>query len=172
MSDDEKDDPSAYALDSAWIRELAAILSETGLTEIEIERGDVKLRVTRQLAPVLAQMPSGPAAAPAPAPQAIESHDSHAPDPGAPGPRDAAKPGDHPGAVKSPMVGTAYRSPSPGAKPFVDVGDKVKEGQTLLIVEAMKTMNPIAAPHDGTVSSIFVSDAQPVEFEETLLIIS
>lgn len=170
MANDIKNDSSAnHPIDSAWIRELASILTETGLTEIEVERGDLKLRVTRQLAPLIAHAPAGLHTGPAP--KAI-AHDDSAPDPGAPAPRDAAKPGDHPGAVKSPMVGTVYRSPSPGAKPFVEVGDKVKEGQTVMIVEAMKTMNPITAPRAGSVTDVFVKDAQPVEYGETLLIVS
>ncbi len=152
--------------ESAFIRELATILNETDLTEIEIERGDLKLRVARTTQTVAVSAAPALAAAPAPAPQA------ESPAPETPAPADAANAGDHPGAVKSPMVGTAYRSPSPGAQAFVSEGDKVREGQTLLIVEAMKTMNPITAPKDGTVSQILVGDSQPVEFGETLVIIS
>lgn len=152
---------SNHELESAWIRELAGILEETGLTEIEIEKNEVRLRVSRQggAPQVIAAAP--PAAAPAPAATAA---------PAAPAPAPAANV-DHPGAVKSPMVGTAYLSPSPGAEPFAKEGASVTEGQTILIVEAMKTMNPIAAPRAGTVTKILVSDAQPVEFDEALLII-
>lgn len=148
-----------HGLDAAWIRELAGILEETGLTEIEIEKDTVRLRVSRQggIAPTVA-MPA-PVAAPAPsAAPAVAS---------AP----AAPSNDHPGAVRSPMVGTAYLSPSPGADQFIKEGGSVSEGQTIMIVEAMKTMNPIAAPRSGTVTKILVSDSQPVEFDEPLIII-
>ncbi len=153
-----KNDKNERDLESAWIRELAAILEETGLTEIEIEKDAVRLRVSRQggvaqmnvaAAPAPAAVPAAPASAPAAAPAA----------------------GDHPGAVRSPMVGTAYLSPSPGAAPFTSEGANVSEGQTLMIVEAMKTMNPITAPRAGTVTKILVSDSQPVEFDEPLCII-
>jgi len=151
----DKNDRGAEAL---WIRELAGILEETGLTEIEIERDGARLRVSRQggAAPIAAVAPAP--AAPAPAAPA-------SPAPAAP----AAT--DHPGAVKSPMVGTAYLSPSPGAAPFVSEGGNVSEGQTVMIVEAMKTMNPITAPRSGRVTKILVSDSQPVEFDEPLLVI-
>jgi len=140
-------------IESGWIRELASILYETGLTEIEVEKGDVRLRVSRAAAG-----PVGHAAPPAPAP---------AESPAAPAPSPAA----HPGTVPSPMVGTAYLAPTPGADPFVTKGDQVREGQTLMIIEAMKTMNPIAAPRAGVVKEILVSDSQPVEFGEPLAII-
>lgn len=153
----EKKGKQDHGLESGWIRELAGILEETGLTEIEIEKDDVRLRVSRQggVAPVAAAAiaPAAPAAAAAPA---------SAPQPAA----DV-----HPGAVRSPMVGTAYLSPSPGAAAFVKEGDAVSEGQTIMIVEAMKTMNPIAAPRSGTVTKILVSDSQPVEFDDPLLIL-
>ena len=141
-------------LEAAWIRELAGILEETGLTEVEIERDSVRLRVSRQggIAPVAAA-PAPVAAAPlasAPAQPAID---------------------DHPGAVRSPMVGTAYLSPSPGTAVFIKEGSTVSEGQTIMIVEAMKTMNPIAAPRSGTVTKILVRDSQPVEFDEPLIIL-
>ncbi|MEZ5981979.1 MAG: acetyl-CoA carboxylase biotin carboxyl carrier protein [Parvularculaceae bacterium] len=141
---------------SSWIRELAAILHETGLTEIEIEKEDVRLRVSRAAAQA-APAPMRPAPVPA-APARVERR------------RTAAKPANH-RAVPSPMVGTAYLAPSPGAAPFVQKGDKVREGQTLMIIEAMKTMNPIAAPRAGVVTEIFITDSQPVEFGETLAII-
>ncbi|MEM9617687.1 MAG: acetyl-CoA carboxylase biotin carboxyl carrier protein [Pseudomonadota bacterium] len=150
-----------HGLDAAWIRELAGILEETGLTEIEIEKDTVRLRVSRQggIAPTVA-MPA-PVAAAAPAPSAAPAVAS------AP----AAPSDDHPGTVRSPMVGTAYLSPSPGADQFIKEGGSVSEGQTIMIVEAMKTMNPIAAPRSGTVTKILVSDSQPVEFDEPLIII-
>ena len=147
-----------HALEAGWIRELAGILEETGLSEIEIEKNDVRLRVARQVGGVL---PAALAAAPAPAAPAAPAVPADAPAPGS----------DHPGAVKSPMVGTAYLSPSPGAAPFVSEGGQVKEGQTVMIVEAMKTMNPITAPRGGVVAKVLVSDAQAVEFGEALLII-
>ncbi len=147
-----------HELESSWIRELAGILEETGLTEIEIEKDDVRLRVSRQGGGTQFVTAAPQAAAPVAAPAA----------PTAPVPVVEA---DHPGTVKSPMVGTAYLSPSPGAKAFVSEGGQISEGQTVMIVEAMKTMNPITAPRSGTVKKIFVSDAQPVEFDDPLLII-
>ncbi|HXI86727.1 MAG TPA: acetyl-CoA carboxylase biotin carboxyl carrier protein [Parvularculaceae bacterium] len=145
-------------IESAWIRELAAILQETGLTEIEVERAGVRLKVSRAAcAPAAFAAPAAPA--PAPSPEVKEVAPNQTP----------AKA--HPGAVSSPMVGTAYLAPSPGAEPFVKEGDRVNAGQTLMIIEAMKTMNPIAAPRAGTVKSILVADAQPVEFGEPLAII-
>lgn len=158
MSDNK--DKSEHGLEAAWIRELAGILEETGLTEIEIEKDAVRLRVSRQggIASFAAPPAQGPTTA--------------APAPSTPPPTPPAAPAsDHPGAVKSPMVGTAYLSPSPGAEPFVREGAQVAEGQTVMIVEAMKTMNPITAPRSGTVTKVIVSDAQPVEFGEPLLII-
>ena len=141
---------SAPAVDAAAIRELSELLTETGLTEIEIEQNGVRLRVARQQGGTVASaaavaMPSAEAAAPK-GPQA--------------------------GAVASPMVGTVYVAPEPGKPPFVKVGDLVQEGDTLLIVEAMKTMNPILSPHSGTVSEILVHDSEPVEFGQALLVIS
>jgi acetyl-CoA carboxylase biotin carboxyl carrier protein len=144
-----------------WIRALADVLTETGLTEIEIEKDDISLRVARG---GVAQAVS--VAAPAAAPVAS------APAPEAPASQSAVTASDHPGAVKSPMVGTAYMSPAPGADPFVSVGASVKEGQTLMIVEAMKTMNEIKAPRAGTVTEILAKDAEPVEFGEALMILS
>jgi acetyl-CoA carboxylase biotin carboxyl carrier protein len=145
------------------IRELAILLDETNLTEIEIERAGLRLRVARNIsiaaaAPVSYQ-PAPVAAAPAPA--------AAAPGPAAI-PTDIAK---HPGMVPSPMVGTAYRASEPGAKPFVEVGSKVKVGDTLIIIEAMKTMNQIPSTRAGTVTQILVEDGQPVEYGEPLVII-
>jgi acetyl-CoA carboxylase biotin carboxyl carrier protein len=147
------------SIDSSVIRELAELLSETGLTEIEIEQGGSRLRVVRQV--VNSYVAEGPLRAAAPL--------AAAPSGEAPAP--AAPKGPQPGAVTSPMVGTAYVAPEPGKPPFVKVGDKVSEGDTLLIVEAMKTMNPIAAPRSGTVTEILINDAEPVEFGQTLLVI-
>lgn len=151
---------SKPGIDAAAIRELADLLSETGLTEIEVEQDGLRLRVARQGAPVLSHGPVVTAAPPPPA---------ASPAPESPAPK---REGPHPGAVTSPMVGTVYVSPQPGAAPFVKVGDMVKEGDTLLIVEAMKTMNPILAPRAGTISEICINDTQPVEFGQTLLILS
>ena len=147
--------------DSALVRELALLLDETSLTEIEIERAGLRLRVARNIS-VAATMPMPMAAAPAALPA---SASAAAPAPAA---ADLSK---HPGAVTSPMVGTAYWAPEPGAKPFIDVGAKVSVGQTLLIIEAMKTMNQIPSPRAGTVTQILVEDGQPVEYGEPLVII-
>lgn len=143
--------------DSALIRELALLLDETNLTEIEIERAGLRVRVARNIS-VAATVPTQLAAIPVAATAAVA----------APAPADLAK---HPGAVPSPMVGTAYWAPEPGAKPFIEVGSKVSAGQTLLIIEAMKTMNQIPSPRAGTVTQILVEDGQPVEFGEPLVII-
>ncbi len=148
---------SNSGVDQELIRELAALLKETELSEIEIETDNLKLRVARHLQS--ASVSVAPAAAPAPAAAAPAA---------APAPADMAS---HPGAVPSPMVGTAYLAPEPGAAPYISVGSTVKEGQTVLIVEAMKTMNHIPATRSGTVKEILVEDGQPVEFGEPLLII-
>ncbi len=153
---------SKPGIDAAAIRELAELLIETGLTEIEVEQGGVRLRVARQVAHVLAHSQAPQSGAPV----TMETADAPA------GGEIQKLEGPHPGAVTSPMVGTVYVAPQPGAAPFVKVGDTVKEGDTLLIVEAMKTMNPIAAPRAGTVSEICIADAQPVEFGQTLLILT
>ena len=150
------------AIDRELIHELAALLEETGLDEIEIEQNGMRVRVARH-SPVV-QVSTGPdSAAPAPA----VTGPMPVPMP-APTSLDPAK---HPGAVTSPMVGTAYRAAEPGAKPFVDTGSQVKMGDTLLIVEAMKTMNQIPAPKSGTVTQILFEDGQPVEYGEPLMII-
>lgn len=145
------------SIDQEMIRDLAALLKETELSEIEVEQDDLRIRIARHSGRTVE------VAAPSPAPAAVA-----APAPAAPAPEEA---GSHPGALKSPMVGTAYHSPAPGADPFVKVGDTVSAGQTVMIVEAMKTMNQIAADRSGTVTSVLVDDAQPVEFGEPLLII-
>ena len=155
----QPDDKSAAKFsseDSALIRELALLLDETSLTEIEIERAGLRVRVARNIS-IAAAMPAHVAAAPAGAASA--------------GTAAAADLANHPGVVPSPMVGTAYWAPEPGAKPFIEVGTKVSAGQTLLIIEAMKTMNQIPSPRAGTVTQILVEDGQPVEFGEPLVII-
>jgi acetyl-CoA carboxylase biotin carboxyl carrier protein len=145
-------------IDQRLIRDLAGILNDTNQTEIEVEFGDLKLRVSRQAPAVHAVAAPAPAYA-APAPAAVT--------PAAAAP--AADPGKN--AVPSPMVGTVYLAPSPDAKAFIEVGQKVKEGQTLLIIEAMKTMNQIPAPRAGTVTAILIEDAQPVEYGMPLVVI-
>jgi acetyl-CoA carboxylase biotin carboxyl carrier protein len=140
------------------IRELAKLLDETGLTEIEVEREGLRVRVARQSTTHVVAAPGGAAAA-APAAVAMAV------------PAEIVDPAKHPGVVSSPMVGTAYRSPEPGAKPFVDIGTAVKVGDTLLVVEAMKTMNQIQAPRAGTVTQILFDDAQPVEYGAPLMIV-
>ena len=144
--------------DSALIRELALLLDETSLTEIEIERAGLRVRVARNIS-IAAGIPAGVAS--------VVSAPAAASATAAAG-ADLSK---HPGVVPSPMVGTAYWAPEPGAKPFIEVGAKVSAGQTLLIIEAMKTMNQIPSPRAGTVTQILVEDGQPVEFGEPLVII-
>jgi acetyl-CoA carboxylase biotin carboxyl carrier protein len=154
-------DKSSKTEDSALIRELALLLDETSLSEIEIERAGLRVRVARNIS-VAASVPTAyaptvhaaPASVAAAAPAAVAA--------------DLSK---HPGVVPSPMVGTAYWSPEPGAKPFVEVGSKVSAGQTLVIIEAMKTMNQIPSPRAGTVTQILIEDGQPVEFGEPMMII-
>ncbi len=150
------------SIDPELVRELAAILKDSGLSEIEVEHGELRLRLARTL--TTAHAPAPVIAAPA-APLAI----AHAPAPAAPVQSD--DPAKHPGMVPSPMVGTAYLSPEPGKPAFIKIGDTVNEGQTMLVVEAMKTFNPIPAPRAGKVIAILVTDAQPVEFGEPLVIL-
>ena len=154
-----------HAIDPALVRELATLLAETELTEIEVEKGDLRIRVARQLtaAPQAAAAPVA-YAAPAAAPAAVV-----APPPVVSAGRDEILA--HPGTVTSPMVGTAYRRPSPDAKAFVEVGSVVKAGDKILLVEAMKTFNDIVAPRAGTVTAILVEDGQPVEYGEPLMVI-
>lgn len=147
------------------IRELAELLIDTGLTEIEIEKSGLKIRVAKKIS-IAATVPPAYAPAPPPAVHAAPPAPGEAKAPVASG--DPAK---HPGAVKSPMVGTAYRSPEPGAATFCEVGSKVNQGDTLLIIEAMKTMNQIPAPRAGTVTAILFDNAQPVEYGEPLIIL-
>jgi acetyl-CoA carboxylase biotin carboxyl carrier protein len=146
------------AIDPGTIRELAKLLDETGLTEIEIEADGASIRVARNAGLAAPRNRQDGIAAPTPTVVAT--------------PADIAiEPSKHPGLVSSPMVGTAYRGPAPGSKPFVDVGGQVKTGDTLIIIEAMKTMNQIPAPRSGTVVQILVEDGQPVEYGEPLMII-
>lgn len=160
------DNEPAAEIDTALVRSLADILNDTDLTEIEVERGELRIRVAREV--TVSAAPVQYAAAPALAPAAA----APAAAPAAPMPSDpatiVARAGEE---VKSPMVGTVYLQASPEAPPFAKVGDKVKKGQTLLIIEAMKTMNPIQAPRDGVVAEVLVGDAQPVEFGEPLVLL-
>jgi acetyl-CoA carboxylase biotin carboxyl carrier protein len=162
MARQPEDKPAAKPAtsDAALIRELALLLDETSLTEIEIERAGLRVRVARNVS-IAASLPAAPLAAPQAA----------TPLPVAAAPAESADLSKHPGAVPSPMVGTAYWAAEPGAKPFIEVGTKVSVGQTLMIIEAMKTMNQIPSPHAGTVTQILVEDGQPVEFGEPLVII-
>jgi acetyl-CoA carboxylase biotin carboxyl carrier protein len=158
-----KDNP----FDPDLIRELANMIADTDLSEIEVEKGDLRIRVVARSAQAVVQVPMAAPAAYAP-PAVV------APPPAAAGeaPAGAAKPGaPHPGAVLSPMVGTAYRKPSPEAKDFVEIGSKVQAGDKVLLVEAMKTFNEIVAPRAGTVTAIYVEDGTPVEYGEPLLVI-
>ena len=152
---------SGMRIDSALVRELAELLAETGLTEIEVEDGERKIKVSRAAMAAAATHYAAPAFAAAPAPST--------PAPVAESP--AAAPAVDGNAVKSPMVGTVYLSPEPGSAAFISVGSQVKAGDTLLIVEAMKVMNPITAPASGTVKAILVENAQPVEFDQPLVVI-
>jgi acetyl-CoA carboxylase biotin carboxyl carrier protein len=153
---DDKTAAKSKSDDSALIRELALLLDETNLTEIEIERAGLRVRVARNIS-ISASLPSN--IQPALSAAVVAA------------PADVTDVAKHPGVVPSPMVGTAYWSSEPGAKPFIEVGAKVTVGQTLLIIEAMKTMNQIPSPHAGTVTQILVEDGQPVEFGEPLVII-
>ena len=153
------------AIDPDLVRELASILSDSGLSEIEVEHGELRLRLARTLVAAAAPVQAHVVAA-APAHVAAPA----APPPAA-APAPAADAASHPGAVPSPMVGTAYLSPEPGAATFIKVGDSVTAGQTLMVVEAMKTFNPIPAPRAGKVVAILVADSQPVEYGEPLVIL-
>jgi len=161
----ERAKPVPEAIDTRLVRRLADILKDTGLTTIEVERGDLKIRVAREVtvaaAPVAAQMIAAPLPAP-PAPVAPPPS-VQAATPLAAGPKGEI--------IKSPMVGTIYMQPQPGAKSFIQVGDRIEPGQTLLIIEAMKTMNPIPAPKGGVVTAILIEDGQPVEYGEPLVVI-
>jgi acetyl-CoA carboxylase biotin carboxyl carrier protein len=159
MSDNRSDAEGALQVDTELVRQLAQMLNESDLSEIEVQDGTRRIVVKRKLAqpaPSAPQAYQATPAAPAAAPVAAAAEMS---------------PADHPGAVKSPMVGTAYMSGEPGAAAFVQPGDQVGAGDTLLIIEAMKVMNPITAPRAGTVRQILVQDAQPVEFDQPLVIV-
>jgi acetyl-CoA carboxylase biotin carboxyl carrier protein len=156
------DKGGAMRIDPGLVRELAQMLSDNELTEIEVQDGERRIKVAREPAPVVSAA-AAPAPAAAPALSAPPMHGKE--DIGAQAEEIAGT------AVKSPMVGTAYMSPEPGSKPFIEVGDAVKAGDTLLIVEAMKVMNPITAPEGGVVKKIMVADAQPVEFDQPLVVI-
>lgn len=151
-------------IDPDLVRDLARLINETDLTEIEVQKGDLRIRVARTITAAIQvpmqQAPAAPAAAAVPppviAPAPISSKTAAA---------------QHPGVVKSPMVGTAYRRPSPEAKAFIDVGSVVKEGEKILLIEAMKTFNEIVAPRAGTVTAVLVEDGQPVEYGEPLVVI-
>ncbi len=147
-------------IDQSLIRELADLLTETALSEIEVEQGDLRIRIARNAQPTTV-MAAPAAVAPLAAPAVAAAIPVAA----------VLDPATNPGTVKSPMVGTAYLAPEPGAKPFIEVGDKIAAGQTLLIVEAMKTMNQIPAPRAGTVTKILIEDGQPVEYGEPLVIV-
>jgi acetyl-CoA carboxylase biotin carboxyl carrier protein len=159
----EKPKASADPIDTRLVRRLADILKDTGLTQIEVERGDLKIRVAREVTIAAAQtVYAAPPQMAAPAPLAATAA---APEtPAAP----VARAGD---LVKSPMVGTVYLQPQPGSEPFAKVGDMVAQGQTLMIIEAMKTMNPVPAPRAGKVVELLVGDSQPVEFGEPLIVL-
>ncbi len=154
--------PKSFSAETKFVKELTAILDESNLTELEFETEDISVRLARgtTIAAAPAMMPAAPAAAPVAAPAVAA--------PSAPAASDASA---HPGAVKSPMVGTVYLAPEPDAPDFVKEGDQVKKGQTLFIVEAMKVMNPITAPADGKLTRVLVDNAQPIEFDQPLAII-
>ncbi len=151
---------SKSPFDTDIVRDLAKLINETDLSEIEVEKGDLRIRVARQITQHVAVAAPMPMAAPAA--RVVE-----APDPAAPGKATES----HPGTVRSPMVGTAYRRPSPDAKPFVEIGATVKAGEKVLLIEAMKTFNEIISPRAGTLTQLFVDDGQPVEFGEPLFVI-
>jgi acetyl-CoA carboxylase biotin carboxyl carrier protein len=171
MSNDDSAEPprskkragNGGGIDTALVRELAQLLADADITEIEVEKGDLRIRVARMANPVAAA-PSPVSVQVAPSPAPVVLSPAAAIDP-------AQQIADHPGAVKSPMVGTAYLRPSPEAKAFVEVGSQVKSGDKILLVEAMKTFNEILAPRGGTVTAILIEDGQPVEYGEPLLII-
>jgi acetyl-CoA carboxylase biotin carboxyl carrier protein len=154
-------------VDPDYVRSLALLVSDTGLSEIEIEKGDLRIRVARTLTMAAAPAPMQVVTQAAPA---LSAPVAAAPIAAA-APAGSASAKDHPGAVKSPMVGTAYCRPSPDAKPFIEVGSTVKSGDKILLVEAMKTFNDIVAHKSGTVTAIFIEDGQPVEYDEVLVVI-
>ena len=153
--------PKSFSAETKFVKELTAILDESNLTELEFETEDISVRLARgtTIAAAPAMMPAAPIAAPLAAPAEAA--------PSSPAASDASA---HPGAVKSPMVGTVYLAPEPDAPDFVKEGDQVKKGQTLFIVEAMKVMNPITAPADGKLTRVLVDNAQPIEFDQPLAV--
>jgi acetyl-CoA carboxylase biotin carboxyl carrier protein len=161
MTDENRGSEGGMRVDADLVRQLAELLTENELTEIEVEDGDRRISVKRQVTVAAA----APLAAAAPAPATVPAPAA------APAPAADVPPAAHPGTVKSPMVGTVFLAGEPGARPFVSAGQSVREGETLLIVEAMKVMNPITAPRAGTVTQVLVQDAQPVEFDQPLVIV-
>lgn len=149
-------------VDAALVRELAQLIADTDLTEIEVEDGHRKIRVARQLTAAPVTYAAAPMAAPAPVSAPVASAPA----------AEAASAAVDSNAVKSPMVGTAYITPEPGAAPFKSIGDSVKEGETIIIIEAMKVMNAIAAPRGGTLTAMLVASGQPVEFDQPLFVIA
>lgn len=162
---EDNEDKRSMRVDIELVRQLASVLDETRLTEIEVEDGERRVRVAREVTVAPAMMHAAPAYSPPPAPAALAAAPAAA-EAGAPAPAAATN------AVKSPMVGTAYLSSEPGAKPFVAVGTAVAAGDTLLIIEAMKVMNPIVAPAAGTVREVLVENGQPVEFDQPLIVVA
>ncbi|MDF2117269.1 acetyl-CoA carboxylase biotin carboxyl carrier protein [Roseiarcaceae bacterium H3SJ34-1] len=156
MTNKPEDDKPGF--NTALVEELGAILGKLDLSEIEVEQDGIRVRVSRQMATQVSYSPPQSVIAPPPMPVAV-----------APVAAEAAA--DHPGTIKSPMVGTAYRRPSPDSKPFVEIGSVVKAGEKIMLVEAMKTFNEIVAPRAGTVTALFVDDGQPVEYGAPLLVI-
>lgn len=154
------------AFDKELVSDLANILNDTDLTEIEVEHGEMRIRVSREPAPQMVSYASAPSAQAAPAPAAAPAAPAASTDSAAPASKSASG-----SEVPSPMVGTAYMAPSPDADNFIAVGSKVKEGDTLLIIEAMKVMNQIPSPRAGTVTAILVNDTEPVEFGQALVVI-
>jgi len=158
MTDQNEAGEGTMRIEADLVRQLAQLLNENSLTEIEVEDGERRIVVKREVSVVAAPAAAAPMLqAAAPAPSAV--------------PAAAVAPAANPGTVKSPMVGTVYMAAEPGAKPFISTGSTVKEGDTLLIVEAMKVMNPIISPRAGTVTQILVQDSQPVEFDQPLVIV-
>jgi acetyl-CoA carboxylase biotin carboxyl carrier protein len=154
---------SGMTVDTKLVRQLADVLAETGLTEIEVEESGRRIRVARHAAPApAAQFAAPPAAHPAAAAAPVSTAEAPA----------ASAPGEAAGAIRSPMVGTVYLAPEPGADPFVKVGDQVAAGDTLLVVEAMKVMNPITATSAGKVQAVLVENGQPVEYDQPLILVA
>jgi acetyl-CoA carboxylase biotin carboxyl carrier protein len=164
MTQDTEGSGGGMRVDAELVRQLAEMLNSNDLTEIEVEDGGRRISVKRQVTVQQIAHAVAPAAAPTPAPVAPAAA-------AAPAPAAEVSPANHPGAVKSPMVGTVYLAGEPGARPFAAPGTAVSEGDTLVIIEAMKVMNPIVAPRAGTVRQLLVQDGQPVEFDQPLVIV-